>query len=164
MSNTRNRSSRSTAQSRAAAAAASRREAQRPARARERVELPELPVDIDVDEELEPDEQDDDEDVSPARAQEIETDGYVGASLCGRLIRIIPPTLWRQSWQRLLSAGQNDEFAELAIHRDDLDEYFELDATNAEIGQFIADAGELSGESLGKSRGPNRSSRSTRRR
>jgi hypothetical protein len=137
-----------------------------PARDRTRPPLPE-PLDLSADEELDTDDQGDDEDredVSPARAQEIEADGYVGASLCGRLVRIKPPASWPQSWNRLLRVGANDEFVDLAMHPDDVDAYYELDPTNEEMGQYIADAGELSGESLGKSRGPNRSSRSTRRR
>ena len=156
MSNTRNvRSTRNTAQARAAAAAASRRDArdQRPA---DRLPEPE-PLDDAEDNDTE------DRDESPS-AQEVETQGYVGASLDGHLIRIVPPSMWRQSWQRMLRQGLNDEFAELAIHPDDLDQFFEIDPTNDEISQFINDAGELAGEGLGKSRGPNRSSRRTRNR
>lgn len=102
---------------------------------------------------------------APAEAQEIEAEGhYVTAALAGEPVRIIPPGAWRQSWQRALANGQFDVFAEKVIHPDDLDLYEEIDPTNDEFGQFIEDASRLAGESLGKSRGPARSSRSTRRR
>ncbi|AWT47529.1 hypothetical protein HXP45_01460 [Streptomyces actuosus] len=92
------------------------------------------------------------------------TDGYVTALLCGEELRVIPPGQWRQSQQRLLNMGQIDAFAEAVIHPDDIDLYFELDPTNEEIGEFVADAAQQAGESLGKSRGPAPSSRRTRRR
>lgn len=102
---------------------------------------------------------------TPAEAQEIEAEGHhVMAILAGESVRIIPPGAWRQSWQRSLAAGQFDVFAEKVIHPDDLDLYEDIDPTNDEFGQFIEDAARLAGESLGKSRGPARSSRSTRRR
>lgn len=107
----------------------------------------------------------DEPDVSEAEAQEIEADGnYVTADLCGEELRIIPPGAWRQSWQRLLNAGQVDAFAEQVIHPDDFDLYMELDPTNTEFGDFVGEAAERAGESLGKSRGPAPSSRNTRRR
>ena len=105
------------------------------------------------------------EETSAAEAQEIEaTDGYVTALLCGEELRVVPPGQWRQSQQRLLNMGQIDAFAEAVIHPDDIDLYFELDPTNEEIGEFVADAAQQAGESLGKSRGPAPSSRNTRRR
>jgi hypothetical protein len=107
----------------------------------------------------------DEQDVSEADAQEIEAEGhYVTAALADEDLRIIPPTAWRQSWHRLLNAGQFDEFAELVLHPDDLDRYFEIDPTNGEFNDFVTDAANRSGESLGKSRGPAPSSRRTRRR
>ena len=108
---------------------------------------------------------DDPGEATAAEAQEIEAEGhYVTASLAGEPVRIIPPGAWRQSWQRSLAAGQFDVFAEHVIHPDDLDRYDEIDPTNDEFGLFIEDASRLAGESLGKSRGPGRSSRHTRRR
>lgn len=109
------------------------------------------------------------DEVSPAEAQELEaatefTGHYVTSTLCGKPLRLIPPGAWRQSWQRMLKRGDSDEFANLVIAPDDLDEYYELDPTNDEVGQFYADAGEVAGESLGKSSGPRPSSRRTRRR
>jgi hypothetical protein len=107
----------------------------------------------------------DEQDVTEAEAQEIEAEGhYVTADLCGEELRIIPPGAWRQSWHRLLNAGQFDSFAELVLHPDDVDAYFDIDPTNDEFSEFVGDAAEQSGESLGKSRGPVRSSRRTRRR
>lgn len=101
----------------------------------------------------------------PAEAQEIEAEGhYVTASLAGEELRIIPPGAWRQSWQTALARGQFNTFAETVVHPDDLDLYFEIDPTNDEFEQFVESAAKLSGESLGKSRGPARSSRRTRRR
>jgi hypothetical protein len=111
-------------------------------------------------------EQDVDEvEVSAAEAQEIEADSpYVTAMLDGEELQVIPPGSWRQSWQRLLNMGQVDAFAEQVIHPDDLELFFEIDPTNAELGEFIEEASRQAGESLGKSRGPARSSRRTRRR
>ncbi|WP_107409890.1 hypothetical protein [Streptomyces luteocolor] len=98
-------------------------------------------------------------------AQEAEAEGhYVTASLCGQDVQILPPTVWRQSWNRLLNSGQIDAFAELVINPDDLELYFELDPTNEEFGEFIGEASEQVAEGPGKSRGPNRSSRRTQRR
>jgi hypothetical protein len=47
---------------------------------------------------------------------------------------------------------------------EDYDRFVEIDPTNDEFGEFIGDAAARAGESLGKSRGPATSSRSTRRR
>jgi hypothetical protein len=116
-----------------------------------------------VDEVEEPDI--DETDVTAADAQETEAEGhYVTASLCGEELQIIPPGAWRQSWHRLLNRGMFDEFAELVLHPDDVDVYFDIDPTNDEFNDFVTDAASQSGESLGKSRGPARSSKRTRRR
>jgi hypothetical protein len=107
----------------------------------------------------------DDRAVSAAEAQEIEAEGqYITAELCGEEVQIVPPTAWRTSWQRLLNQGNLDAFAEKVLHPDDFELYEELDPTIAEFLQFTTDAAQRSGESLGKSSGPSRSSRSTRRR
>ncbi|MFE4658377.1 hypothetical protein ACFRFJ_17065 [Streptomyces hydrogenans] len=107
-----------------------------------------------------------DEEPTPADdAQELEATGrHVTAMLCGEEVRVIPPAAWRQSWQRLLNAGQVDAFAEHIFHPDDYDLYVDLDPTNQDFTDMITDAGERAGESLGKSRGPAASSRRTRRR
>jgi len=107
--------------------------------------------------------------VTEADAQEIEAEGhYVTALLTtedgSEELRIIPPGAWKQSWQRLLNQGQIDAFVKTVVHPDDFDTYFELDPTNEEFGEFVAEAAQQAGESLGKSRGPAPSSRSTRRR
>lgn len=112
-------------------------------------------------------EEDFDEEPDAAEAQELEADTeghYVTAALAGEPIRIIPPGAWRQSWQAKLARGQFNAFAEEVVHPDDLDIYFDIDPTNDEFEQFVTDAANLSGESLGKSRGPSRSSRRTRKR
>ncbi|MFG2352577.1 hypothetical protein [Streptomyces sp. NPDC048521] len=107
----------------------------------------------------------DEPDVTEAEAQEMEADGnYIAAELCGEEVLIVPPSAWRTSWQRLLNAGQLDAFAEKVLHPDDYQLYEELDPTIVEFLEFTADAAQRSGESLGKSRGPAPSSRSTRRR
>ena len=105
------------------------------------------------------------EEVTAADAQEIEAEGhYVTSDLCGEELRIIPPSAWRLSMQRLVAAGQIDAFAEKVLHPDDIDLFFDLDPTAGEFQDFIADAGAQAGESLGKSSGPSRSGSRTRRR
>lgn len=107
----------------------------------------------------------DEPETSAAEAQEAEAEGqYVTALLCSEELQIIPPGQWRQSWQRLLNQGQVDAFAEKVVHPDDLEAFFEIDPTNNELGEFIADAAQQAGESLGKSPGPSTSPRRTRRR
>jgi hypothetical protein len=107
----------------------------------------------------------DEERVSPAEAQEIEAvNKYVTALLCDEEVRIIPPGAWRQSWQRLAAQGQIDAFAQIVLHPDDYELYIDIDPTNEEWGEFVTDAAERAGESLGNSRGPAPSSRRTRRR
>lgn len=118
---------------------------------------------VNVDDEY--DDETPEEEPGPADAQEAEARGhYVTADLCGEPMRIVPPGAWRQSWQRNLNQGNIDAFAENVLHPDDVDRYYELDPTNDELGAFVGDAASLSGESLGKSRGPAASSRRTRRR
>ncbi|OKH91725.1 hypothetical protein AB852_28525 [Streptomyces uncialis] len=98
-------------------------------------------------------------------ALEVEAEGpYVTAPLCGEDLRIIPTGAWRQSWRRVLQAGNVDAFAACVMHPDDVELYEEIDPTNDEFGDFLAAAAERAGESEGKSRGPARSSRRTRRR
>ncbi|MCY0962611.1 hypothetical protein [Streptomyces sp. H27-H5] len=107
----------------------------------------------------------DDYEATPAEAQESEALGhYVTVTLVDEDVRVIPPGAWRQSWQQKLQQGLTDEFAELVIHPDDLDLYYDIDPTNDEFGDFVGAAARMSGESLGKSRGPAASSRRTRRR
>jgi hypothetical protein len=104
-------------------------------------------------------------DVTPAEAQEIEAEGhYVTANLAGEDLRIIPPGAWRQSWQIALANGQFVYFAQQVMHPDDFDLYMEIDPTNDEFEEFIAEAARRAGESLGKSHGPAGSSRRTQRR
>lgn len=112
---------------------------------------------------VEPEEGFDEDDA--AEAQESEAEGhYVTALLDGEEIRVVPPGAWRQSWQAQLAAGQFAAFAAKVLHPDDLDLYWEIDPTNDEFEAFVTDAAGQSGESQGKSRRPNRSSRRTRRR
>ncbi|MFF3324972.1 hypothetical protein [Streptomyces sp. NPDC002889] len=103
--------------------------------------------------------------VTPAEAQEIEATGhYVTAELCGEKLELVPPGAWRQSWQRKLKAGDMDEFMECVLSADSYGLYLDLDPTNDEIGEFLNSAGEAAGETVGKSSGLSRSSRTTRRR
>lgn len=111
----------------------------------------------------EPDEVEVDE--QQATAAEKEAEGtYVTAELCGEELQIIPPALWRASWQALLQQGQIATFVEMVLHPDDLDVFWEIDPTSSEFSDFIEEAARQGGESLGKSRGPGRSSLRTRRR
>ena len=103
--------------------------------------------------------------VSAADAQENEAEGhYVTATLCGEEVQIIPPSVWRASWQRMLNQGDFDGFAKNVFHPDDYDFYVEIDPTIVEFVEFAQEAAALVGESLGKSSGPAPSSRRTRRR
>ncbi|MEU4051221.1 hypothetical protein AB0F09_18740 [Streptomyces olivaceus] len=106
----------------------------------------------------------DDVEVSAAEAQEIEADGYVTATLCGEEVQIVPPSMWRASWQRALARGQIDVFAEKILHPEDFDFYIEVDPTLGEWEEFLDEASTKSGEPLGKSGGRSRSGRPTRRR
>ena len=102
-----------------------------------------------------------------ADAQEADADEghYVTAALCGEPIRVIPPSAWRLSWNRQLRNEDLDGLFGHVIHPDDLEFVLdELDPTNDEIIGFLQDAGAISGEPLGKSSGPRRSSRASRRR
>ncbi|MFE2048014.1 hypothetical protein ACFXAS_05865 [Streptomyces sp. NPDC059459] len=103
--------------------------------------------------------------VTPADAQEIEAEGhYVTATLCGEEVRVVPPAAWRVSWQRMLTNGLIFEFAEKVLHPEDYEFFEELDPTALEFQEFVTDAGERAGESLGKSEARSRSGRPTRRR
>lgn len=135
-----------------------------PARKRAVARPTRAPRDVDVVEvDLEGDFED--EEVDAADAQEIEAEGhYVTAMLADEEIRVVPPGAWKQSWQTALSNANFTFFAEKVVHPDDLDLYFDIDPTNDEFEQFVSEAAKRGGESLGKSRGPVRSSRHTRRR
>ena len=102
--------------------------------------------------------------VSAADAQEIEADGYVTAELCGEEVQVIPPSMWRASWQRALNQGQIDFFAQKILHPDDYEFYLEVDPTMEDWLTFVEDASSKAGESLGKSRARSRSGGRTRRR
>jgi hypothetical protein len=107
----------------------------------------------------------DEVEVSAAEAQEIEAEGhYVTAELCGEEVQIVPPSAWRSSWQRMLSQGNLDGFAEKIFHPEDFELYLEIDPTIVDFLQFAQEVGERVGEGMGKSSGPVTSSRRTRRR
>jgi hypothetical protein len=107
----------------------------------------------------------DETEISPAEAQEIEAEGhYITATLCGEEVQVVPPTLWRASWQRLLQQGLIDAFAEKVFHPDDFELYVELDPTMQEWAEFTEEAARMAGESQGNSRGPAASSRRMPRR
>ncbi|MFJ3984446.1 hypothetical protein [Streptomyces fungicidicus] len=144
MASTRNTTSSTSRKPRTAARAASR-----PATTRHAAE-PDVEPDVEV---------------SAADAQEIEAEGhYVTAELCGEEVRIVPPAAWRLSWQRMLTQGLIDAFAEKVLHPDDFDFFIEIDPTAQEFQEFVADAGEQAGEPLGKSAARSRSGGRTRRR
>lgn len=106
-----------------------------------------------------------DQEVTPAEAQENEATGhYVAADLCGKTLEIIPSGAWRQSVMRMLREGDLDGFLEEVLSPESYDVYLDLDPTNDEVGDFVNGAAEVSGESVGKSSGPNRSQRRTRKR
>ncbi|MFE4818637.1 hypothetical protein ACFRFU_19820 [Streptomyces sp. NPDC056704] len=103
--------------------------------------------------------------MTAAEAQEAEAEGhYVTAELCGEEVQIIPPSVWRSSWQRMLNQGDFDGFAKKIFHPEDYEFYLEADPTIVEFMEFTQEAAALVGESLGKSSGPAPSSRRTRRR
>lgn len=110
-------------------------------------------------------------DTSPADAQEIEAAGdpYITVPLAGydgvtKDVRALPPTKWRASAMRALNSGDLDTFMELVLHEDDYGLYEELDPDMDAVGHFASRAADQAGEDLGKSGGPRRSSRSTRKR
>ncbi|MGW6741630.1 hypothetical protein ACWGDX_13040 [Streptomyces sp. NPDC055025] len=106
-----------------------------------------------------------DGELDAAEAQEAEATGtYITVALCGEGLRVIPAGAWPVSAQRILRQGDFDGFMEAVLHEEDYELYEEIDPTLDEINLFIEDAGNLSGEPQGKSRGPARSSRRTRRR
>ncbi|MGW6946193.1 hypothetical protein ACWGHD_04620 [Streptomyces xanthophaeus] len=105
------------------------------------------------------------EETTPAEAQEDEANGhYVTADLCGKTLEIIPSGAWRQSSMRLLKQNEMDDFFADVLSPDSYELYLDLDPTNDELGQFLDAAGSASGEPVGKSSGPNRSQRRTRKR
>ncbi|MDG9701660.1 hypothetical protein [Streptomyces sp. DH37] len=104
-------------------------------------------------------------------AQEIEaTEGeYVTVPLAGydgvtKDVRVRPATRWRASALRALNSGDMDTFMGLVLHEDDYAIYEDLDPDMEGIGKFAQDAAEAAGEALGKSSGPRRSSKNTRKR
>lgn len=106
-----------------------------------------------------------DSEVTPAEAQEIEATGhYVTAQLCGKTLEIVPSGAWRQSAMRMLRTGDIDGFMDEVLSPDSYELYLDINPTNDEVGEFVNDAGEASGEPVGKSSGPKTSPRRTRKR
>ncbi|WP_031189808.1 MULTISPECIES: hypothetical protein [Streptomyces] len=110
-------------------------------------------------------------DTSAAEAQEIEAadDPYVPIPLAGydgvtKEVRALPATKWRASALRALREGELDVFMSRVLHEDDYDTYVELDPDQDGIGHFAQAAAGAAGEDLGKSPGPHRSSKTTRKR
>jgi len=108
-----------------------------------------------------------------AAAQEAEAeqelDPHVTVPLAGydgvvKDVRALPANRWRASAFRALNGGDMDTFMELVLHEDDYDLYEDLDPDMDAIGRFAEAAARAGGEDLGKSSGPSRSGRSTRRR
>lgn len=110
-------------------------------------------------------------DTTAAEAQEIEAadERYVPIPLAGydgvtKDVRALPATKWRASALRALRGGDIDAFMELVLHEGDYDTYLDLDPDQDGIGHFAQAAAEATGEDLGKSSGPRRSSKTTRKR
>lgn len=111
-------------------------------------------------------------DINAAEAQEMEADtgdGHVTVPLVGydgvtKDVRALPASRWRASAMRALNSGDVDGFMELVLHEDDYSIYLDLDPDTERIGTFAAAVADASGEALGKSSGPRRSSRNTRKR
>jgi len=110
-----------------------------------------------------------------ARAQEIEAatpTGYVSAVLTGAIdgrevkadILTLLPGRWKASPMRILREGEMDAFMETILTEDGYDTYLELDPTQDQLGEFMADLSKVAGESVGKSSGRPGSSRRTRKR
>lgn len=101
---------------------------------------------------------------TPADAQEIEATGhYVTVDLCGKPLEVVPAGAWRQSSMRKLRVGDMDGFLEDVLSPDSYELYLDLDPTNDDLNEFMEKTGSSSGDSLGKSSGPTRPSRTTRR-
>lgn len=110
-------------------------------------------------------------DSAAAEAQEAEAadDPYVTVPLAGydgvsKEVRTLPAGKWRASALRCLNQGDFDGFMQRVLHEDDYELYEDLDPDTDAIGNFAEASARAGGESLGKSSGPQRSSRSTRKR
>lgn len=110
-----------------------------------------------------------------ARAQEIEAatpDGYVSAVLTGTVdgldvdadVLALMPGRWKASTMRILREGEMDAFMEAILTVDGYETYLELDPTQDQLGEFMADLSRVAGETVGKSSGRPGSSRRTRKR
>ncbi|MFE0353580.1 hypothetical protein ACFYY9_26540 [Streptomyces nigra] len=110
--------------------------------------------------------------IEAARAQETEADtedGYLTVPLAGydgvtKDVRVLPANRWRASALRAMNRGDIDGFMEAVLHDDDYEVFEELDPDTDGISRFAEDVSRASGEALGKSSGPSRSSRSTQKR
>lgn len=99
---------------------------------------------------------------TPAENEATETYGV--AQLAGIDLRVKPIGKWRPSYLRALRQGDYDGWAAGVLHEDDVQAFIDADATFDEINAFTEAAMETTGETPGKSGGPSRSSRSTRKR
>lgn len=103
--------------------------------------------------------------LSEADKQALEAAGeYVSVPVNGVEVRVKPQLDWRMSDLAMLNAGDLNGFSESVIHPDDIDAFLELDLTMREFRDFSEEAARRSGDSLGKSAGRSRSSKSTRAR
>lgn len=102
---------------------------------------------------------------TPAEAQENEaTQDYATAELAGVALRVKGVSHWRPSYMRALRQSDFDTWAAGVLHEDDVQTFIDLDATFAEINEFVGAAAEAVGEPAGKSSGRRPSSRTTRKR
>lgn len=111
--------------------------------------------------------------IDAAAAQEAEAeqevDPYVTVPMAGydgvtKDVRALPAGRWRASALRALNLGDFDAFMSLVLHEDDYGIYEDLDPDIDAISHFSEAAALAGGEELGKSSGPRRSSKSTRKR
>jgi hypothetical protein len=113
------------------------------------------------------------EQIEAARAQEteaeLEDEGFVTVPLAGydgvvKDVRCVPAGRWRASTLRALNRGDIDAFMQTNLHPDDYEIFEDLDPDMDSFAKFTEDVSRASGETLGKSSGPSRSGRNTRRR
>lgn len=107
-------------------------------------------------------------DAAAAQVAEAEAPEYVTVPLTGhdgtsKNVRVLPTSKWRASAMRTLNAGDMDGFMTIVLHEDDYDTYVDVDPDAGGIGEFAHAVAAASKDSLGKSSGPSRSGRTTRR-
>lgn len=67
------------------------------------------------------------------------SDTAIVAHICGRPVTVPPVGQWRQSANDAMAEGRYNEWAVRVLERDDAITWYELDPTNAEVGDFFDD-------------------------